>query len=62
MVAGQHPPDHAAPGPDSLGAAAAPWPLEHQEEQAGPVPPAQDVRAGLREGKVIKTIYIKGLS
>ena len=42
--------DNAAVGPGSQRAAAAAPAVAAEEEQAGPVPPAQDVRTGLRKG------------
>ncbi len=42
--------DDAAAGPGTLGSTAAAAAVAGQEGQAGPMPPAQNVRAGLREG------------
>ena len=44
-------PDDAAAGPGPLWSAAAAAAVAGEAGQAGPVPPAQDVRTGLREGE-----------
>ena len=49
--AGLHPADHAAARPGPLRPAAAPPAVADEEDQAGPVSPAEALRAGLREGE-----------